>query len=555
MCKLCTELRVECVYREPGIKLTAGEKLIMDDLDKMKAFLQATLGGDRGGAVMNIGSPRTSDIMQGSRENTMATITRETNSGFGAPRAIERGLIPFSSSAFQFPQKLHTTPALDLLRWPKIEALVSRPPNPQSLLQMELTREPLHIDSPLSLDLEETSTSVQAFFERVNIWYACVNPYEWAAYYQKAQSVLFREGPESCVVLLVLALGSAVSPLPKGIDSSGILYFSAAWGLLPNLITSNSIISLQCTMLAAAYLFYLVRPLEAWTLISSSSMKMQLLLRVPGAISEQSVRLSERLYWNLLLTESDLLTQLDLPSSGIAQFEENVALPTFFQEFQSSPGRDELWYFHAAIDLRRLRTRISNEISAKESSPPDTLEPISHDFDIQLYDWYETLPLTVRFPLNRGLLIHPAQTVLRLRYFAARTAIFRPYVLAVLEEETRSRIPFIHDNCRKCLESCIRQLEDISVDRSGHVPYVWQSALSLVSQSLLVMGATRSPSLLQFLPSPEYLDRMLMAVVEEMERYAELAPSLRLCAEVLREAEETRRDFLHKSVATVFGGR
>lgn len=526
----------------------------MDDLDKMKVFLQATLGGDRSGAAVNIDSPRASDIMQGSRENTMVTNTGAMSSGFGVPRGLERGPIPMSDSTFTSPQKLQTTPALDLLRWPKIIALVTHPPDPQSLLQMELTREALHIDPPLSLDLEDTSILVQAFFERVNIWYACVNPYEWAAYYQKAQSVLFREGPESCVVLLVLALGSAVSPLPKGSDSSGILYFSAAWGLLPNVITSNSIISLQCTMLAAAYLFYLVRPMEAWTLISSASMKLQLLLRVPGTISQQSVQLSERLYWNLLLSESDLLTQLDLPSSGIAQFEENVALPTFFQEFQGSPGRDELWYFHAAIDLHRLRTRISNEISPRESSPPDTLEPISHDLDIQLHDWYETLPLTVRFPLTRGLLQHPAQTVLRLRYFAARTAIFRPYVLAVLGEESTSRIPFIYDNCRKCLESCIRQLEDISVDRSGHVPYLWQSALSLISQSLLVMGATMSPSLLHFLPPPENLDKMLMAVEEEMERYAGLAPSLRLCAEVLREAEERRRTFLHRSVATGFGG-
>ena len=529
----------------------------MEDLDKMKVFLQATLGGDRRGGNVNIGSERASDMMQGSRENTMAGNVAGSDSVFGAPRGIEQGPMPSTDSSFLSPKKLPTTSALDLLRWPKIEAFVSRPWDPQSLLQVELRRKPLRIEPPLSLDLDETSALVQAFFERVNIWYACVNPYEWAAYYQRAENALFREGPESCVVLLVLALGSAslegsLSQLPNDSDLPGIQYFSAAWGLLPSLIISNSVISLQCSILAAAYLFYLVRPLEAWTLISSASMKLQLLQRVPDAIPEQSFQLSERLYWSMFLLEADLLTELDLPASGIGKPADNIALPTFFEEFQNPPGRDELWYLLAAIDLRRLCTRVSHEISAKGSSSPDDLQAISHGLDLQLYDWYEALPVTIRFPLTRGPLQHPAQTVLRLRYLGVRTMIFRPYVLAVLKDENVSRIPFVRDNCRTCLVSCTRQLEDIAVDRTGHVPCLWHNALSFVGQALLVMGATMSPSLLQFLPPPEHVDGMLMEVVEEVERYAELAPSLRVCAEVLRGAEERRRTFLRRSVGIAF---
>ena len=544
---------MDCVYREPGIKLTAGEKLIMEDLDKMRAFLQATLGGDRRGGNVNMNSPRTCAIMQGSRENRMVRNTGRTEGGFSAPPPVEQGQISIPNSMFFTPQKPLTTPTLDMLRWPKIETLLIRPPDPQSLLQMEVTREQLHIDPPLSLDLEGTSMLVQAFFERVNIWYACVNPYEWAAYYQKAEGVLFREGPESCVVLLVLALGSAsleisVSQLPKSSDRPGILYFAAAWGLLPSLILSNTIIALQCSILAAAYLSYLVRPFEAWTLVSSSSMKLQSLLRVPGTIPEQSVQLSERLYWNIFLMESELLNELDLPSTGIVRTQEHISLPTFFQDFQDSPGRDEIWYLHAAVELRRLRTRIIREISSKESSSPDDLQAVCQNLDVQLYEWYESLPVNFRFSLTPGLLHHPAQIILRLWYFATRTLVFRPYVQAVLEDENASRIPFVRENCRTCLVSCIRLLEDISVDRSGHVPYLWHNALLFMSHVILVMGATMSPSLLQFLPPTESLDRMLIGVVEEIERYAHLAPSLRLCAEIVREAEERRRTYLQRSM-------
>ena len=525
----------------------------MEDLDIIKALLQAKQGGNRRGANVNMNSPMASDVMRRSPGDTMARYTETTDSAFGSTRAGERGPMPASNSLPLPTQKTPTNSALDLLRWPKIETLVSHPPDSQDLLRMEVTREPLHIDPPLSLDLNETSVLVKAFFERVNIWYACVNPHEWSAYHQKAESVLFREGPESCVVLLVLALGSAglggpVAQLPKGSDPPGVQYFSAAWSLMPSVNLCNSIIALQGSVLAAAYLVYLVRPLEAWTLLSGCSMKLKLILHVPGAIHEQSIQLSDRLYWNMLLMESDFLTQLEQPNLGIAQFERNAAIPTIFSQFQDSAGHDEPWYLHAAIDLRQLHIRISQEMSSKESSSLGELQAVSHDLDMQVRSWYESLPMNVRFPLSRGHLQHPVQTVLRLRYFAARAAIFRPYVLAALEDETAAQVPFIRDNCRTCLVYCVRQLEDISVDRSGHVPHLWYNALSFMSQALVVMGATTSPSLLQFLPPLEQLDGILMEVVEELEQYAELAPSLRVCSEVLREAEERRRTFLHTSV-------
>lgn len=84
---------------------------------------------------------------------------------------------------------------------------------------------------------------------------------------------------------------------------------------------------------------------------------------------------------------------------------------------------------------------------------------------------------------------------------------------------------------------------------AGHIPYLWQGALSIVSQTLLVMGATMSPSLsnilMTLLPHPEAIDQIFNDVVMEIERYAVLAPSLSLAAELLKEAEVRRRTFLN----------
>ena len=83
---------------------------------------------------------------------------------------------------------------------------------------------------------------------------------------------------------------------------------------------------------------------------------------------------------------------------------------------------------------------------------------------------------------------------------------------------------------------------------AGHMPYLWQGALSIVSQTLLVMGATMSPSLMSILltivPHPETIDQIINDVVVEIERYTVLSPSLSLSAEILKEAEVRRRTFL-----------
>lgn len=80
------------------------------------------------------------------------------------------------------------------------------------------------------------------------------------------------------------------------------------------------------------------------------------------------------------------------------------------------------------------------------------------------------------------------------------------------------------------------------------MPYLWQGALSIVSQTLLVMGATMSPSLSAILntlvPHRDAIDQIIADVVVEIERYAPLAPSLNLAADIIKEAEVRRRGIL-----------
>jgi hypothetical protein len=118
----------------------------------------------------------------------------------------------------------------------------------------------------------------------------------------------------------------------------------------------------------------------------------------------------------------------------------------------------------AEIALRKLLNRVSNLIYAKAQPITSTaaLDPVVAELDLQLTEWYNQLPAPVKFDHGTSPPPSAVKTVLRLRYFACRTIIFRPYVLAVLIKESAFMDTSVQENCRKCLEACIRQLEHIT---------------------------------------------------------------------------------------------
>lgn len=292
-CRLCSELNADCVYREPGVKLDAGDKLILERLNRIEFLLNDRGGSSSGTAV---GSP-----------SNAASPAEESNLIIkGAPM---NGLGTWHSNApnnISTMPKSHTTPALNLLGWPKIRDLVSKRWDPGIIVQLEMGRPPLSCVQTRPLDFTNAQAYIQAFFEGVNIWYACVSPYKWHNYYRIAHARGFTSAPESCLVLLVLALGAAscsgsISRVPAGVELPGMVFFTAAWAMLPGLMVRTDVLTIQCQMLTAAYLFYTVRPLEAWNMLVSISLKLQLLVSVNLSPSDKQV--CERIYWNTLLFE------------------------------------------------------------------------------------------------------------------------------------------------------------------------------------------------------------------------------------------------------------
>lgn len=530
---------MDCIYREPGIKLDAGHKLILEHLERLDGFLHSSLGALMKESGLNLDPFLTSNgstMRDGMDKST--NHLGDSNEGSDVRRESVSSM-----------SKLQTTPTLHLLEWPKIRELVSRQYDPQLLLQVEMRRDPLQVGDALSLDMSNNEACIRAFFDDANVWYACVNPSTWSFTYQAAESHGFHEGPDSCLVLLVLALGHTssggnVAQTPREEEPLGMQYFSAAWGLIPSLMTSHDILASQCIILASAYLFYLVRPFEAWTLLSSTNMKLQLLLGPHGDIPSHSKELIHRVVWNAIIFESSLLYELDLPHSNLIPYEASLDLPSVYPEEEDNPpiASDEPYYLVASISLHRLQMLINQAIYSKDA-PTTTaaLEPIVADLDARLSRWDDSLP----FPHHSPPVAHPlpADTSLRLRYHATRASIFRPFLLAVLDSSPATTLPpAIRSACTNCLDSCVRQLECVGATdhQISHSPYLWHETLSAVSQTLLVMGASMAAGLAELLPPRAELDVIIARVVHVVEGLGGSAPSLQTAAEILREAEGRR---------------
>ncbi|KAK9481766.1 hypothetical protein V1527DRAFT_486305 [Lipomyces starkeyi] len=469
---------------------------------------------------------------------------------------------------FSIPEH-HSTPWFHLFQHPKIARfLSSSPPSLVSPLSLETNRPPLQLNPNVLLDLSHIQPFVTSFFKNVNPFYAIVSPFSWQSYYRIALSRGFRAGPESVIVLLVLALGEASmeepltlcrphSPIP------GLKFFASSWPLVANILISNSITDAQALMLTSAYLFYLVRPLEAWTILSATCTKIRAIIATtpPETLPHDEKEQLERIFWNALVFErleyplntyfqdnvltrgSDLLAELDLPHSGIELHEDDVGLPSGFisvpEQASLAPGSDDLWYFLAGIAIRRLLNRVHHMLYSKTTQMPiSSYHPIVHELNFQLIQWYENLPSVLRFSFERRQLDNRFATVLRLRYFACQSIIWRVYVEVALQNEDLLRDPRIRMGATKCVEACLRQIEDVEEHQAGHIPYFWQGSLSIASHILMLMAVTTSAGLSQLLSySLERMAEIITAGVRTIIRNGKLAPSIKAAAESLCDAQ------------------
>ncbi|KAF5528904.1 hypothetical protein FNAPI_14055 [Fusarium napiforme] len=382
----------------------------------------------------------------------------------------------------------HKTSSSYLLGLPAVKMLVGEYPTnlfflleSQSPLPPELSPEqsqnPL---PPFQVDRSVLDHLVTTFFSSAHVSHPVLDQAEFTEIYERFLDKGADSSTESALCMTVFALG-AVSGQPIGSchpqtspNGTGYMKYALPTLMLRSLwLFSFDLTLAQALVLASVYFAYIVRPLHSWRLIYLATNLLQLKL---SSLDCQKQTLNTefdilRLFWSCFIIECDRLAELELPRSSLQQLTDDANLP-------QCGNLDDIHMtaYLAEISIRRLLNRIHNSLyprtpnslnkslsSTSLMTPEEfsideltSITSVCEELHRQLDLWHAAIPEPFRPPLNFEEIENDRISILRIRYYAAKHIIYRPFVLhvtmhtsphvssAIVEKADSSRSKSIH---------------------------------------------------------------------------------------------------------------
>ncbi|KAF5008261.1 hypothetical protein FDECE_5459 [Fusarium decemcellulare] len=458
-CGFCVSHNAECVYRtapEPQpSRLEVDIAEIRQRLDQMTTLLTSyhrtnSSSGDDQTAQNVVPSPR------------VTGETPETNTGsFASSHGIA-----VADSDF---------PIMTIQRKSMMRVLDLDPETATWLVNMErratvypyLAGHSLNSSTPrlFMLQSHRVTAALAGFSEHVHAWYPLFSADFSETFFDSVNDA--NSSPvNSCLVVLVIAIGCVAERNNITVafgERSELAYINEAISFLPHVFLEHSIAALQCFILFAIYHLQLLQPCQAHDYILAASSRAQNLLRSGRHPPDSDAgELLCRAYWSILLIESELIVQLDLPQSGIWAYDESISLPSASTIWhlppqlgevdtvtpQSSSGTPSLpgstladptiVYFLSEIAMRRMLQRCTSSVSKSAGGRLRYAPVIATELELQLHEWYDCLPPLLRFPKNFDdsnpiNTLSPNAQFLQAQFFACKASIYWPAVYQSIE--------------------------------------------------------------------------------------------------------------------------
>lgn len=158
-----------------------------------------------------------------------------------------------------------------------------------------------------------------------------------------------------------------------------------------------------------------------------------------------------------------------MPRSGIDLLADQHVLPGTYGN-----NREEMVYFLAEISIRRLLNRIHHSFYSGTKLAPSVMLAVCFELRRQLENWLESIPSEARPDVTSNATGESQRKkILRIRYFAAKQIIYRPFVLAVLEDPNTAPSMEFLQNCQEFVECCHMYLGAITSVLEAPSPYTW----------------------------------------------------------------------------------
>ncbi|KAH8888392.1 putative C6 finger domain protein [Thozetella sp. PMI_491] len=531
-CANCIESQVDCQYDDAPsqrIDTSGGSREILSRLRDIHSILE--------GQAESLASL---SLNTGNARPDMATTSPESHSSIPFSQSTGTPAAPFlvpdleaqegisSLPPLIIPEK-HRSSSSYLLSLPPTKALIGEyPPGLFFLLESKnplpppLSLEKWSYAPPPLIDRQATDYLVSVFFSTVHQNHPILDEAKFSDLYEQFLHRGVDTSVESALCMVVLALGSAAIA-SSGFDRfrddpPGMDYMQQALPILIGLSSwsfTQSILLPQALVLASVYFAYIVRPLQSWRLIHSACTLLQFKLsgldgQMEGPDSYEPIL---RLFWSCFLIECDRLAELELPRSGLLQLTDETSLPSCsnLDSFQST-------CYLAEISIRRLLNRIHNSLYPRKQhvlSLSSTTLMATDDFSIneitsmqsvcdelrrQLDEWHLSIPEPYRPSLGSEPLESDRQVVLRIRYYAARHIIYRPFVLYIVTHDTIPVSDSILEKAAMCIESCRSYLRNTANIMRRPSPYTWTFSLSSLGAIVVLTLSSLCPTLKHLVP-------------------------------------------------------
>lgn len=371
---------------------------------------------------------------------------------------------------------------------------------------------------------QEALAALAAFSQYVHVWYPILRP-GFSERYLTIISGPLTPGAESCLVLLVAAIGTlAQQDVDLGgscNDGSSELFLEAAMASLPPALTENSIESVQCMVLLSIYHCCLSKPCQAYDYAMVASFKVQNLLKYVDASDGELYEHTKRAYWATLLLESELRVQFDVVASGIWNHDDHVALPNSRRAWQfdleagspqgsiTSPASivsaeatqtDQTQsYFLAEIAMRRMLHRCNTAIRRTSRGGIIYAPKIARELELQLDEWYDYLPETVRFqrlelndvtPSPDFASVEPLGNFLCVQYYCCKLSIYWPAVYQCMEDGIATAE--VVEHCERFFDAYMHLMPSLLICIRHCIVNRWTLYASIFMTSMAVMHASQS---------------------------------------------------------------
>lgn len=472
-CSFCERAGATCIYSTSDLSAYDPASLaILDRLDQLEHSLKAHI---------SLGS---SPILSNTSPAT-ATFTPVVDSE--VPRPIPNDHVENDSikDVLPLPNTIE-----HVLAWPVFKG---RFDDNTKLMQLLRSSEPLGQATSVNFDLEvgtckyllgqcfEHILSKNPILEEDATWRTmnsvCVNGIGWDA--------------ESCLVLLICALGSIASPDATQTNwATARSYFGAAQRRMGMLISWDGLIIPQCYFLAGVYFMYNLRPLQAWRMFAQAVVCIH--PDSPETIPPTHYSLEECVYWSCWKSEVELRMIFQLPDFGVIG---NRYPPHMPEPPLTDASHAPKWYYYLAdISLRRLDMSIRDTVAtilARSTSTEIQCADLAlavPTLEEQLQDWARSMPDVFSIHDPEEQVLH---LILNGRLLDSYDVLYMTFL-----ENTLSVDPVYHDTSSvvygyacKALECCVQRLPENVQGYSIRHHGTWLGLRTCTRSALMLLAA------------------------------------------------------------------